>query len=92
MKKYELLSAVSKDVGLPPKRIKPVINSFLNHMVMSLLNGDEVMIRGFGTFKMQHYISRRSKNVHTGEWIKTKETDKVRFIQSKSFGIQSFLP
>lgn len=90
MKKEEIIRDTAKELEVPLRTVKPVINTFLNIVMASLLNGDDVLIRGFGTFKNRHLNGGRQMiNVHTGERIITKPSDKVVFVQSKKFGVRA---
>ena len=93
MKKEELIQAVAKELKIPEHKVKPIVNTFLNVMMAALLNGDEVMVRGFGTLKVKHLNGgRKLKDLRTGEQYITKPSDKVVFIQSKKFGVKSLRP
>lgn len=52
--------ATKRDCGL-------VIDAFLDAVKGTLVRGDHIEIRGFGTFKVRHRKARTGRNPKTGE-------------------------
>ncbi len=72
MNKSDLIEALSKDTGLTIRKAEQVVKTVFNSMTKTLVNGDRVEIRGFGSFKVKHYDGYAGKNPRTGEPIKVK--------------------
>lgn len=87
MKKNELVRDVARELGEKKEIVRPIVNSFLNHIVMAIESGDEVLIRGFGTFKKKTRRPHIMKNLKTGKTEMSKESRFVSFKQSKKFGV-----
>ena len=67
MTKSELTEALSKDLNLPPQTASSIVSTILDSMANTLVNGDNIEIRGFGSFSVKHYDSYTGRNPKTGE-------------------------
>ena len=73
MTKSELIDAVTVKAGIPRKRAEEVVNLVFESMRESLMAGDRIEIRGFGSFKTKHYEPYMGRNPKTGRLIQVKE-------------------
>jgi len=73
MTKSELIDAVTVKAGIPRKRAEEVVNLVFESMKESLMAGDRIEIRGFGSFKTKHYEPYMGRNPKTGKLIQVKE-------------------
>ncbi len=69
MNKSELIDRVSEKSGLPRKKAEAVVNMIFDSMTESLVRGERIEIRGFGSFVSKHYRARMGRNPRTGETI-----------------------
>ncbi len=67
MTKSELTEVLSKDLNLPPQTTKSIISTILYSMTDALVNGDNIELRGFGSFSVRHYDPYTGRNPKTGE-------------------------
>jgi len=67
MNKSELIEELSKQRGTPLQEASNIVNTILQSMTQSLVDGDNVEIRGFGSFTVRHYDSYTGRNPKTGE-------------------------
>ena len=72
MTKSELTEALSKELKLPNRETTGIISTILDSMTNALANGDNIEIRGFGSFTVRHYESYTGKNPKTGEETEVK--------------------
>lgn len=72
MNKSELTEALSEELNLSLNATTGLISTILDSMTHALANGDNVEIRGFGSFTVRHYESYTGKNPKTGEEIEVK--------------------
>jgi integration host factor subunit beta len=72
MTKSELIDAVTERAGIPRKRADEVVNLIFESMKESLMAGDRIEIRGFGSFKTKHYEPYMGRNPKTGRLIQVK--------------------
>ncbi len=70
MNKSGLIEAFSKEANLTRKKTEEIINIVFNTMSQSLINGERVEIRGFGSFVVRNYPFYIARNPKTGEEIR----------------------
>lgn len=69
MNKSELVKALADQANISLDEATLVVNTFVDSMKESLLEGGRVEIRGFGSFKVKEYGSYAGRNPHTGEKV-----------------------
>ena len=55
MKKSDLMNRLAEEKGFLPSTAKEIVDIFFDDMTQTLIKGDRVEIRGFGSFKMKAY-------------------------------------
>lgn len=85
MTKTELVEKIAKDTGLSKAAAGQAVNSFLGNITKELKkkNG-KVTLVGFGTFAKVRRKARKGRNPQTGETIKIKASNSVRFKPGKT--------
>ena len=69
MNKSELVKALADQANSSLDEATLVVNTFVDSMKDSLLEGGRVEIRGFGSFKVKEYGSYAGRNPRTGEKV-----------------------
>ena len=69
MNKSELVKALADQANISLDEATLVVNTFVDSMKDSLLEGGRVEIRGFGRFKVKEYGSYAGRNPRTGEKV-----------------------
>lgn len=69
MTKSDLVSLVAEKSHLQYKQSELVVNAIFDTMVETLVRGDRIEIRGFGTFINRVYQGYRGRNPKTGELV-----------------------
>lgn len=69
MNKSELVKALADQANISLDEATLVVNTFVDSMKDSLLEGGRVEIRGFGSFKVKEYGSYAGHNPRTGEKV-----------------------
>jgi DNA-binding protein HU-beta len=84
MTKTELVSQMAKDAGISKSAANIALNSFMNNITKALKkkNGKVTLI-GFGTFSKFRRKARKGRHPQTGETIKIKASNAVRFKPGK---------
>ena len=84
MTKSELVEQMAKDAGITKAAANAVLNSFINNITKELKkkNGKVTLI-GFGTFSKIRRKARKGRNPSTGEAIKIKASNVVKFKAGK---------
>ena len=70
MKKSDLMNRLAEEKGFLPSTAKEIVDIFFDDMTQTLIKGDRVEIRGFGSFKMKAYKGYPGRNPKTG--VKTE--------------------
>lgn len=84
MTKAELIENIAKDAGISKAAAGAALNSFVDNVTKALKkkNG-KVTLVGFGTFKKMYRKTRKGRNPQTGEVIKIKGKNVVKFTAGK---------
>ncbi len=69
MNKSELVKALADQANISLDEATLVVNTFVDSMKDSFLEGGRVEIRGFGSFKVKEYGSYAGRNPRTGEKV-----------------------
>ena len=69
MNKSELVKALADQANISLDEATLVVNTFVDSMKESLLEGGRVEIGGFGSFKVREYGSYAGRNPRTGEKV-----------------------
>ena len=72
MNKSDLAELLSKELDLSIKETSSTINVILDSMMEALSKGENIEIRGFGSFTVKNYDSYIGRNPKTGEKITVK--------------------
>jgi nucleoid DNA-binding protein len=82
--KAELIDALASRTNLKRKDIHEFINSFFGKVIKSLLSGNAIELRGFGTFELKTRKGRKSaRNPKTGEIVSVDDHGVIRFKPGK---------
>jgi len=84
MTKAEIVEKAAKDAGISKVAATAVLGSFMDSVTKALKkkNG-KVTLVGFGTFQKVRRKARKGRNPQTGEAIKIKATNVVKFRPGK---------
>ncbi len=84
MTKAELVEAMAKDAGISKAAATKALNSFTTSVTKALKKKDgKVTLVGFGTFSKVRRKARKGRNPQTGEKIKIKARNAVKFSAGK---------
>jgi integration host factor subunit beta len=72
MNKSDLIEALAQGQGLPPKTAASIVNTILDTMIESLVKGENIELRGFGSFTVREYETYTGRNPKTGAQISVK--------------------
>jgi DNA-binding protein HU-beta len=84
MTKADLIEAMAKDAGITKAAAGAVLDSFVSGVTKTLKKKDgKVTLVGFGTFSKSRRKARKGRNPQTGETIKIKAANVVKFRAGK---------
>lgn len=69
MIKKELISQISKRTGIQNILIEATIESFMEIIMESLSNGENISLRGFGNFIVKRRAEKKGRNILKKETI-----------------------
>ena len=72
MNKSELIEALSQDLNFSIKAAQNIIDTILGTITEKLVAGENVELRGFGSFSVRQYDSYIGRQPKTGEKIEIK--------------------
>ena len=72
MNKSELVEALADQKDLTYKKSEEIVNIVFDSMAETLIRGNRIEIRGFGSFVVKDYKAYVGRNPKTGEVIKVK--------------------
>ncbi|MDD5702743.1 MAG: integration host factor subunit beta [Dehalococcoidales bacterium] len=72
MNKSELIEALSQKLGLDSRQSASILNTLLEAMVEAMERGDDIEIRGFGSFTVKEYKPYVGRNPKSGKQIAVK--------------------
>ena len=81
--KAELADLLFDKVGLNKREAKDMVESFFEEIRLTLEDGDEVKLSGFGNFQLRDKPQRPGRNPKTGEEIPIKARRVVTFHASQ---------
>lgn len=84
MNHSELIKAVADHVDLPSTKVAKVIEAVAGLInLKTLIQGEDVRIHDFGTFKQKVRPARNGRNPQNGEVIKIAESTVITFKPTK---------
>ena len=85
MTKAELVETMAKDAGISKAAANKALGSFQDSVKKALKKKDgKVILVGLGTFSKVRRKARKGRNPRTGEAIKIKASNTVRFKPGKA--------
>jgi integration host factor subunit beta len=67
MTKADLVDSIADAAELTRKDAEVILSEILAQIVSALNRGEEIELRGFGSFRVKHRPARRGRNPKTGE-------------------------
>lgn len=78
-----LVALLSAKTGKTKKQCEDFLREFFNTLVDTLTEGENVRVKGLGTFKVIPVEPRKSVNVNTGEQMEIPGHNKIVFVPAK---------
>lgn len=85
MNKSELIDAMAADAGISKVAAKAALESLTENVTKTLKKGGKVALVGWGTWSVSKRNARTGRNPQTGETIKIKAKNVVRFKAGSKF-------
>ena len=82
--KADIVAGVARRLDFTQVQAAIVVDSFLKGVVSALKKGEEVEIRGLGSFRFRSRAPRKGRNPKTGETIKIAAKKVLKFRIAKA--------
>lgn len=79
----ELAAVVTEITGCSGKKADECVNAIVEKMSQGLVSGEDVQLRGLGSFSREPTPARVGRNIHTGEPMQVPAGYRVRFKAGK---------
>ena len=85
MTKAEIVNEVAKATGIEKTQVMAVVEEFTNVVKGSIIAGNPVYLRGFGSFIIKHRAQKAARNITKKTTITIPAHDIPAFKPSKAF-------
>ncbi len=85
MTKADLINEISKKTGVEKVAVKETVETFMETIKDSLISGDNVYLRGFGSFIVKKRAEKTARNISKNTTIVIPEHFIPSFKPSKTF-------
>ncbi|MBP7794469.1 MAG: integration host factor subunit beta [Candidatus Saccharicenans sp.] len=83
MIKADLVDTVARKLNISRQEAEAGVNLFFEVIKEAILQGEEIEIRGFGSFRFRQRAPRAGRNPRTGELVKVPPKKVLYFKPSK---------
>ena len=85
MTKADIVSEISKKTGIDRATVLTTVEAFMESVKQSLSDGDNVYLRGFGSFILKKRAQKTARNISKNTTIIIPEHNIPAFKPAKSF-------
>lgn len=83
MNKTDLVAAVAEDTQITKDKATVAVESVIKHIQSALVEGEEVRLPGFGSFKAVERKATTARNPRTGETVPVPASKVAKFSAAK---------
>ena len=85
MTQADIVSEIAKSTGIEKVQVQTVVEAFMESVKGSLIQGNDVFLRGFGSFIVKKRAQKVARNILKGTTITIPEHNIPAFKPAKSF-------
>lgn len=85
MTKIEIVREIASKTGLDKKDVMVIVESIMETIKTSMTNGEEVFLRGFGSFIIKHRADKTARNISKNTTVIIPAHDIPAFKPAKEF-------
>ena len=85
MTKADIVNEISKDLGVEKRLVLEVVEAFMDNVRNSLIENNNVYLRGFGSFIIKKRATKVARNISKNTTITIPEHNSPAFKPAKSF-------
>ena len=87
MTNAEIVNEISLKTGTDRKEVLQIVEGFMESVKASLINGENVYLRGFGSFILKHRAEKVARNINKNTSVVIPAHDVPHFKPSKDFSL-----
>lgn len=85
MTKADIVNEIAKKTGIEKIQVQTMVAAFIDTVKDSILAGNPVYLRGFGSFIVKHRATKAARNITKQTTLVIPEHDVPAFKPAKSF-------
>jgi DNA-binding protein HU-beta len=85
MNKSELVESIAQRTRLPAQEVATVVDAFIDTVRRKVVQGEKVVLSGFGTFHRKARARRTARNIWADQPMTVKPTNVPAFRAGKPF-------
>lgn len=85
MTKAEIVNEISKSTGIDKLEVMTIVESFMDEVKKAMVGGEDVFLRGFGSFIIKERAAKTARNISKGTSIHIPAHKIPAFKPAKSF-------
>lgn len=87
MTKSEIIKAIATKKGFDRDTVSQVVEAFTSEIKIALIEGNNVSMRGFGTFYLKRRAEKTARNMQSNTTIIIPEHNIAAFKPAKEFAV-----
>ena len=87
MTKADIVSRIAEQTGIEKGIVTSVVEGFMEQLRDSLIGGENVYLRGFGTFLLKHRAAKTARNISKNTTMIVPAHTIPAFKPSKAFAL-----
>ncbi len=88
MTKADIVSEIAKSTGVEKVQVQAIVEAFMESIKTSLINDNDVFLRGFGSFIIKKRAQKVARNISKNTTITIPAHNIPAFKPAKSFAAQ----
>lgn len=85
MTKAEIVNEIGRSTGIDKVEVLTVVESFMEEVKKAMVSGEEVFLRGFGSFIIKERAEKTARNISKGTSIRIPAHKIPAFKPAKTF-------
>lgn len=85
MTKTDIVNEIAKSTGVEKVQVQAIVEAFMENIKNSMIGGENVYLRGFGSFIIKKRATKVARNISKNTTITIPEHNIPAFKPSKSF-------
>ena len=85
MTKADIVNEISNKTGFDKNSVQTIVEVFMSSVKNSMVGGENVYLRGFGSFIVKHRAEKTARNISKNTTIVIEAHDFPSFKPAKSF-------